>query len=147
MQDHLKDIVTDGGIDLDMMDNDEDIRMNGNDGGMEGDDFIEQIQSKFEELRQLNDQVIQNTKETIKLEIRANSETTQEQHKQILKELDGLMSSTVNVSKIIKQKIDQSKSMNIEYEQENPHSTLSTMMKNQLTSVTLRFQVYFIICF
>eukprot|EP00483_Globobulimina_turgida_P001306 UN01308 len=76
----------------------------------------------------------------MKLEKRAKSETTQTQHKDIMSELDALISSTMTYAKAVNNKIKIYKQKNDEYEKEHPHSTLSQWRVNKLNTSTLRFQ-------
>ena len=102
--------------------------------------FLDQTQQEFEELSNLINSIISNTKATMKLEKRAKAETTQSQHKEIMSMLDKLISSTMAIAKSVSCKIKIYKQKNEEYEKENPHSTLAQWRINKLNTSTLRFQ-------
>ena len=100
-----------------------------------------QTQQEFEELSNLINNIITNTKAIIKLENRAHSETTQSQHKDIMTSLDALITSTMTNAKAVSSKIKIYRQKNQEYAKSNPHSTLSQWRINKLNASTLRFQV------
>eukprot|EP00486_Rosalina_sp_Unknown_P016732 CAMPEP_0201581198 /NCGR_PEP_ID=MMETSP0190_2-20130828/64534_1 /ASSEMBLY_ACC=CAM_ASM_000263 /TAXON_ID=37353 /ORGANISM="Rosalina sp." /LENGTH=222 /DNA_ID=CAMNT_0048018653 /DNA_START=52 /DNA_END=717 /DNA_ORIENTATION=- len=102
--------------------------------------FLDQTQQEFEELSNLINSIIANTKATMKLEKRAKAETTQTQHKEIMSMLDKLISSTMTIAKSVSNKIKIYKQKNQEYEKEHPHSTLAQWRINKLNTSTLRFQ-------
>ena len=103
--------------------------------------FLDQTQHEFEELSNLINHIITNTKAIIQLENRAHAETTQTQHKHIMSELDTLISSTMTNAKAVSNKIKIYRQKNQEYTEANPHSTLSQWRINKLNASTLRFQV------
>ena len=100
-----------------------------------------QTQEEFEALSKLINQIIENTKATMKLEKRAKAETTQQQHKEIMTALDGLISKTMATAKSVSGKLKSNKQKNDEYEKEHPHSTLAAWRTNKLNTSALRFQV------
>lgn len=102
--------------------------------------FLDQTQKEFEELSNLINSIIANTKATMKLEKRAKAETTQSQHKEIMSMLDKLISSTMTIAKSVTSKIKLYKKKNEEYENKHPHSTLAQWRINKLNTSTLRFQ-------
>lgn len=106
----------------------------------EEDLFLEQTQKEFEELSKLTNSIISNTKATLKLETRAQSETTTAQHQEIMNILDKLMVSTMLLAKTVNGKLKIMKQKNDEYEKANPHSTLAAWRKNKLNASVLRFQ-------
>eukprot|EP01083_Nonionella_stella_P291043 990409_1 len=102
--------------------------------------FLDQTQREFEELSKLINNIISNTKSTMKLEKKAKAETTQTQHKDIMSKLDVLIASTMANAKAVNTKIKIYKQKNDEYEKANPHSTLAQWRINKLNTSTLRFQ-------
>merc|ERR1711933_476049 len=102
--------------------------------------FLDQTQQEFQELSGFINNIIDNTKEIIKLENKAHTETTQHQHKEIMSTLDELISSTMANAKMVINKIKINRQKNQEYTKLNPHSTLSQWRINKLNASTLRFQ-------
>ena len=100
-----------------------------------------QTQREFEQLSDLINRIIENTKSTMNLEKRAKSQTTSSEQKEIMSELDRLITGTMSTAKKVNDTLKSYKQKNEEYGKENPHSTLTAWRINKLNTSALRYQV------
>merc|ERR1719347_785961 len=85
-------------------------------------------------------EIIINTQATQKLEKQHIAETTSSEQKEIMAELDRLISGTMSNAKKVSATLKSFKHKNEEYEKENPHSTLAAWRINKLNTSALRYQ-------
>jgi len=102
--------------------------------------FLDETQKEFEDLSDLINTIIDNTKSTMNLEKKAKSQTTSSEQKEIMAELDRLISGTMSNAKKVSATLKSFKHKNEEYEKENPHSTLAAWRINKLNTSALRYQ-------
>jgi len=102
--------------------------------------FLDETQKEFENLSDLINRIINNTKATMNLEKRAKSQTTSSEQKEIMSELDQLIQNTMTTARTVGNTLKRGKVKNQEYEKDNPHSTLAAWRINKLNTCTLRYQ-------